>query len=229
LYGVRAPMFPAVSQPSNHRSQTSVAENLRRRQLAYIDAMTVHTGKTRTEIAREAGVSPSTISKFENDVDNISQLGNLTMEKISTVTGVPFATWRADAPPQLAEAEATFLDDLPRDDYLKRLITALRAGGNAIDPWVLRSRALEVIGYMPGDVLLVDLNAEAKDGDVVCAQSYDRLGRAETIFRVFQKPFLTAHSMERPGFRPLFVDDDRVQIRGVVVSMLRPRQGGYQH
>lgn len=216
-------MFRAVSTAPTPLSSTQVAQNLRRRQLAYIEAMTAQTGLTRTEIARNAGVSPSTISKFENDVENIAQLGMNTMEKIATFTGIPFEAWRANAPLQLQEAEAQFVDELPLDDFIGRAIKAMRIGGNAVDAWQLKSRALEVLGYLPGDILMVDLNATPRDGDIVCAQSYDRIGRAETVFRVFQKPFLTAHSLERNTYRPLIVDEDRVQVRGVVVTSLRPR------
>ena len=99
----------------------------------------------------------------------------------------------------------------------------MRAGGNAIDAWTLQSAALDLAGYLPGDILMVDLNADPEDGDIVCAQSYDRLGRAETIFRRFQKPFLTALSTQSNSFRPLIVDEDRVVIRGVVIATLRPR------
>jgi SOS-response transcriptional repressor LexA len=89
---------------------------------------------------------------------------------------------------------------------------------------VLRSRCLEVAGYVPGDVLMVDMNAKPEQGDVVCAQVYDRLGRAETVFRIFEDPFLVASSLDGTFFKPLLIDNERVVVRGVVVASFRDRR-----
>jgi SOS-response transcriptional repressor LexA len=89
-------------------------------------------------------------------------------------------------------------------------------------PWTLRSRALEVAGYLPGDVLIVDLNARPDDGDVVCAQVYER-DNAETLFRIYEAPYLQAATYQRGLFKPLLVDGRRVVLRGVVVASIRPR------
>lgn len=217
-------MLQLVSSTPSVPRHTQIVENLRRRQLAWIEAMVKATGLTRTEIARRARVSPSTISKFENDVDNIAQLEQVTVEKLSLASGVDFWTYDADHPRLgLHEGEARpFLQD-GYDDAIARAVDAFRAGGNAVDAWQLRSSALELAGYLPGDVLLVDLNAKPEDGDVVCAQVYDRFGRAETQFRLFQRPFVVAASISRDAFRPQIVDEDRVIIRGVVIGLVRPR------
>lgn len=213
-----------TSTPPIPPSGSHAAQSLRRRQLEYIQLLVDTTGKNRTEIARGAGVSPSTISKFENDGDNIAQLGLSTIDKLATSTGIPFGERPVHAPVALSAPEAQALETMPGESAaLSNAIEALKKSGNAVVPWVLKSRALEVIGYLPDDVLLVDLNATPRDGDIVCAQHYDRLGRAETMFRLYQKPYLTAPALSPITFRPLVVDDDRVQIQGVVIASLRAR------
>lgn len=71
---------------------------------------------------------------------------------------------------------------------------------------------------------MVDLNARPEVGDVVCAQVYDRAGKGETVFRVFEDPFLVAATLDTKLIRPLLIDNDRVVIRGVVVASFRERR-----
>lgn len=105
-------------------------------------------------------------------------------------------------------------------------VRQIMRGRNATDPWVLRSRAVELAGYLPGDILLVDLNERARSRDLVCAQVYDwTRGKAETVFRIYESPYLIAASGEQHLLKPFVVDDDMVMIRGVVVGSIRPRRG----
>jgi transcriptional regulator with XRE-family HTH domain len=85
-------------------------------------------------------------------------------------------------------------------------------------------RALEGLGYLPGDIVIVDLDRKPAPGDVVCAQVYD-LGRSEpeTVMRIYEPPVLVAASFDEQLRRPLMVDDARVKIEGVVLPhRLRP-------
>lgn len=77
---------------------------------------------------------------------------------------------------------------------------------------------------MPGDVVVVDLAATPTRGDVVCAQVYRwHEGKAETVFRIFEPPYLVAASAAPALRMPLVVDNDRVMIKGVVTHSLRAR------
>ena len=96
---------------------------------------------------------------------------------------------------------------------------------NGVDPWVLRSNALLSIGYLPGDVMLVDLNERPRAHDVVCAQVYDWVrSRAQTVFRLYEPPYLLASTTDQAVLRPLVVDDNVVVVKGVVTASIRPRR-----
>lgn len=202
----------------------ALVENARRKQLAWVEAILAHRNWKPSRLAREAGVDHSTISKWLNDPLNAAQLNTMTVEKLAIAGGIPPYQTSAPATPRgLAESEAEPYRALEVEDAASRAVYAAKGGRNGVDPWILRSRALENAGYMPGDVLMVDLNAEPRDGDAVCAQVYDKSGRAETVMRLFEKPFLVSATADAALRRPLLVDGIHVVVRGVVVASIRPR------
>jgi SOS-response transcriptional repressor LexA len=206
-----------------HLVSTTDPKSLRRKQLAWLNAVLEFSMWNVTRLAREAGVSQSTLAKFLNDPENLAQLSTNTVEKVSAVGGIrPYETKPATTPRGIAEKEAIPFSSTDEQVGFSRLIAAMTAG-NSLVPWVLNSRALEAFGYLPGDILIVDLNATAQDGDIVCAQLYDRNGEAETVFRIFEHPFLVAATMDRKAIKPLLIDNSSVVIRGVVTSSHRPR------
>jgi hypothetical protein len=199
------------------------ATSTRRKQLAWVEAILAFKQWNPTRLAREAAFSQSTLAKFLNDPDNEAQLSTNIVEKIAVVGGLrPYETEPVGQLRGLSDAEAEPFQGYDGQPEINQLIRAL-VQGNATSPWVLNSRALEAAGYLPGDILVVDQNAEPRDGDVVCAQVYDRSGGAETVFRIYERPYLVAATLSRSNLKPLIVDDDMVSIRGVVTSSHRPR------
>lgn len=176
------------------------------------------------ELARRTKTNPATYSKFRNDPDNKAMLEDATIARIEEATGIKAYERSVTGKPRgLAEQESARYDAEPVQS-IDGAVQALKAGRNGVDPWVLRSRCLENIGYMPGDVMMVDLNARPEAGDVVSAQVYDRTGRAETVFRIFEDPFLIAATMDANLMKPLLIDNDRVIVRGVVIASFRERR-----
>jgi len=176
------------------------------------------------ELARRTGVDPSTFSKFKNDPDNKQQLEPSTIALIEEATGLRAYEMSVHSKPRgLAESESARYDAEPLT-VIDGAVKALKGERNGIDPWVLKSRCLEAGGYLPGDVLMVDLNARPEPGDIVCAQVYDRNGKAETVFRIFEDPFLVAATLDRSIMKPWLVDNDRVVVRGVVIASFRERR-----
>lgn len=89
--------------------------------------------------------------------------------------------------------------------------------------WELKSEALLHEGYRPGDILIVNLNAQPKPGDIVLVQLYDWRNRAgtETVFRLYEPPFLIASGPVEAARKPRLINADDVGIKGVVEAMLR--------
>ena len=202
----------------------AIVENIRGRQIAWVQAVLEHKKWRASRLASEAGINHSTLSKFLNDPLNVAQLNTLTIEKIAAVGGIPpYETRKLPPAPGFSETEAEMYDGGDADFLVRDAVNAIKGSKNHIIPWVLRSRALEFGGYIPGDILFVDLNAAPQSGDIVCAQVYDRYGRAETVFRLFEHPFLAALSADENLRRPILLDD-RAQVRGVVAATLRPRK-----
>lgn len=210
-------------QPRAPLRAADVVENVRRQQLDWVHANLKILNWNPTRASREAGISQSTLSKFLNDTANMARLETNSVEKLKAVFPLPpYQTAPNPVARGFAEAEAEPFT-ASGDDHVTAAVDAIRSGRNGIVAWSLQSRALEVAGYLPGDVMLVDLNAQPQDGDAVCAQVYDRSGNAETVFRIYEGPYLQAATYARNLFKPLLIDGDRVLVRGVVVTSIRPR------
>lgn len=188
------------------------------------------TGESASGLAKRAGLATTTLTRFLNEEGSPM----LTLRSIAKVAhaagifpiGVPAPT-PVQQPRGLADGEATPYTDVD-NAALDSAIEAITQGRTAADPWQLLSSSLEGAGYMRGDIVIVDLNEKPVAGDLVCAQVYqwDR-GKAETVFRFFEPPYLVA----APGLagsiralrKPLLVDSDQIIIKGVVIASLRAR------
>jgi len=199
---------------------------------AWLTQTIERSGETATALARRAGVAQTTLTRFLNREDS-SMLGLRTITKLVHATGsappglsitptapqaVPRAIGLGEGGPEAEPIDAT--NDL--DEPVERAVRALIAGRDAADAWRLHTSALENAGYLPGDLVIVDLNAHAEAGDVVCAQVYRwQAGTAETIFRIYEPPYLVAACRDPALRRPLVVDNDQVVIKGIVTHLLR--------
>ena len=201
--------------------------DLRDQQLAWLENILTSSGLTLTDVARRARLNPSTLTRFRAKDDSGHTLTARTVQKIEEATGVPAYEHRAR--PRLVaafnEAEAMpFEFDDNVQDLLIEALRSMVARSNNVDLWVLKSGALSAVGYDEGDVIIVDRNAEPRPGDAVCAQRYDwRRGTAETVFRVFRKPYLLSAAARGEPAMPEVLDDENVVIRGVVVGGCRLR------
>ncbi|MBC8037747.1 MAG: helix-turn-helix transcriptional regulator [Rhizobiales bacterium] len=193
-------------------------------QRAYLASVMERTGWNQTELAQRAGLDPSTLSRFINGGREGHALRPGTIRKIEQASGLAVSGEAVAVAAQgFAESEASPFEVLAHSPF-KAIIAALAQGRMNLDPWTLQSRALEGAGYRPGDILLVALDETPALGDVVCAQIYDwTKGRAETVFRIFQPPYLIAATGDPQLMRPHLVDDGAVTIKGVVLQSLRGR------
>lgn len=192
-------------------------------QRAYLQRVLATTGWTQTQLAQRAGLDPSTLSRFLTAEREGHALRASTLAKIAAASGVSLSSDQPAATAGFAESEAAPL--VPAEGgQLSRMIASMAAPGRAIDPWSLASRALENAGYRPGDVLLVALDETPLPGDIVCAQVYDwHKGGAQTLFRLYQPPYLVAATNDPALMRPFASNDGSVAIKGVVVASVRGR------
>lgn len=180
-----------------------------------------------TELAKISDLNGNTLTRFMNKEDYAGVLSTPTIRLVSDATGYPVSSEVLGENPSRvegfrdAEAEMYVFDD---EDPTTAAIKAYIGNRQHVIPWEMRSRALEYEGIKPGSVMLVDMNAEPRAGDVVCVQFYDwQNGRGETVFRVYEPPFLVAAGPDEAMRKPRLVDDQSVAIKGVVLIAMRPR------
>jgi hypothetical protein len=198
--------------------QTGTPAGLR----AWLVEVMEQTGLKPTPLAKGAGIAPSTVLRQLED-DAPGELSIRTIRKIVETYNV--------APPEgfgisagatplrgLAEPDAVFVEQAAP-------LQGMKAGADQA-VWQLKGRGLELEGYLPGDYLLVDFAVAAETGDVVCVQIYDtQRGDAETVFRVYDRPYLvTATADPQARRKPIAEDGERVVIRGPVVRSWRMRR-----
>jgi lambda repressor-like predicted transcriptional regulator len=208
--------------------------DLRESQRAWLKDMLRRSGTSATHVARKAGLASSTLTRFLNSDEANNALSSRTIASIEQVlrefshNTVPHKAFKPQ-PPMLKKETGFSEGDsdayIPsHNDPLKAAIEAFIDERDSVDPWVIKTRILEMIGFLPGDIAFVDLNGVPHAGDVVYAQVYDwRTMTAETIVRIFEPPFLVSASLDVKSRKPTLVDSDNVVIKGVVIGMIRPR------
>ncbi len=171
-------------------------------------------------LARKAGLSPSTLNKFLNDPTHEGVLKEQTLLEISRVSGVAPMEAPGHAGGQ-QENEVSLFDPQAVDKTTKALIENALADGNTRQGCIALSRTLDLEGILPGDFIGIDLSSTPGYGDIVLAELIDRATSATSkILRVYQKPFLVAHTASQLH-EPLVVNDIDVRIIGVAKVMVR--------
>lgn len=202
-------------------------DDVKREQIDWVKAVMAHMGlPSANALAVAAGVNPANIQKPLNP-NYKGKFGVDTLAKIANAAGLRPMEF-PDRPSGMAEAEAApFVYDEKADaigSNFDRAIREMTRGRNGRDPWVMRSFALEMSGVLPGDVLIVDMNLQPRPKDIVCAQVYQWAdSRAETVFRIYEPPYLVMNSLRFGTAKPLPVDGQDVVIKGVVDGALRRR------
>ncbi|WGD31305.1 hypothetical protein AncyloWKF20_05625 [Ancylobacter sp. WKF20] len=219
-------MGATAKNPAKAASKTSeTKQQLRDLHKEWVTTLERTLGMKPSKIAHEAGLSDTTLTRIFWE-DYAGTLSQMTIAKVKARFSVPGPGEGQASGAMLGFGEGeqvSFSNDNAGDANLGRIVEAMRDGRNAVEPWRIHSRALEDEGIRPGDIVMVDLNGTPQAGDAVCAQVYDlRRGTAETVFRIFEPPFLVAASSDPSLRRPLLVDNERVLIMGVVVGSVRP-------
>lgn len=185
----------------------------RESQLDWLDQVLKKTGLTLNALAEMARVNPATLYRFHSGASD--HMRAVTINRIAKVAQVE--------PPAFSGLSAGDA----RDYDIKTLPeTALPGPGEPqLAAVKVTHDAMRLSEIAAGDILIIDRARAPAAGDIVVAQLYDfRLGTAETIVRIYEPPYLVASTDNAEHRRPLLVDNDRVQITGVVARQIRVRE-----
>lgn len=188
--------------------------------------MAQHMAMSPSQLALKSGMAASTVTRYLNDDTGNLTVQQSTLEKIAALTGFRPYQFPGRGRPGMAEPDAVPFDqDQAREvDWVRSAVASLKAGRNGVDAWVMKGAALDGMGVLPGDIVIIDQNMRPKPGDVVIVQLVDYLrGQAETVMRVWQPPFVCTHSLRLGPQRPEQVDEERVQLAGTAIGFIRPR------
>jgi hypothetical protein len=175
------------------------------------------TGVKPTPLAEKIGVAPSTLTQIYNEPENgKATLRATTIAKLESFSGIAAPTIELPDGAGLREDAIPYRES--GDTSLAPIIKAIVGNRKNIDPWTMQTRALECAGFMPGGTILVDLSTPPKTGEPCCAQVYDwRGGKAETVMRIFEPPYLVAATFDANLRKPLLVDSERVIVKGLIM------------
>jgi hypothetical protein len=183
----------------------------------WLEEVLAKTGMRPTPLAKAAGLAPSTLLRAL-DPEHPGSLERRSIDKIVQTFHVPAPMFYREMTPAqgLKEPEVLAVQD---ED-----IDLIAADGQAI--WLVRTRAIEMAGYLPGDRIRVDSRVSPTVRDVVVAQVVGHgLDPAETVIRIYDPPYLLTETSDPSARRkPLLVDNDRVAISGTVIKMIRFRR-----
>ncbi len=195
----------------------------------WLRAVAAYMNQSLSELALNSGIAASTLTRYINDRSNTLTVTDRTIEAVSKYTGIPRTVMPGQRKlPGFGESEAVPYDarqEEPLPAWVRAAIAAHKGNRNGVEAWVMKGWTLDMLGILPGDILMIDQNKRAKAGNIVCAQITDlATGRAETVMRRYEPPFLLTYSSKLGPARPEQVDDERVIIMGVEDGIIRPRQ-----
>lgn len=184
----------------------------------WIAAILERKGITRTELARMAGLSHSTLTRATTDANYRINFRADTMAKLAQVGGLappPMLTGQPESPPPqgFAEPQAT-LD-------MSGIEPGLPPGQSQ---WTARSPVLAAMGLMPGDHFILDQNATPRMRDMIVVQSYDhQTASADTLLRLYADGFAVTPLYLVDNTPRLWLDGGSAACMGVIIKSWRSR------
>lgn len=188
-------------------------------------------GVTAGDIAARMGRARSNISNIYSGNQRMSldwakvfaEMLNQPLDEVLRRAGVLDDSGASAAPLGFREGDAVpWQGRGGADEKITNAAKFFGGGRPGVDIWTVRSTAMALGGYLPGDQMLVDTHQSerCRAGDVVIAQVYNR-HTAETVLRRYEPPVLVAASGDPAEGRVLVVDGANVVIRGKVVASWR--------
>jgi transcriptional regulator with XRE-family HTH domain len=171
---------------------------------------------SRTELAKQAGLSHSTLSRATSDDDYRINFRADTITKLALVGGI--------APPAILTGEPTNFDGLSEPQATPYAGTPERHLNEGQSIWTCHSAALSSMGLMPGDRFILDQNQSPKPRDIIVIQHYDhQSGSAETLIRVYIDEFAVTPMYVIDGTPRIHIDSRSATVMGVLIESWRTR------
>ncbi len=214
---------------------------LKERQRVWLKKIMDITGLRPSQLAKQAGLSTTTLTRFLNAEDHKNALSPQTLSAIQNVVFALADSMALEDAQALAFPDTSYTENrefltgdvapyalehiaYENDALLRQVLNAALQIYTQCTLWVVKTRILEGRGYIPGDIIGVDPLQEPRNGDVVCAQVYDWGNmQANSILRYYSPPFLLACEASRVH-HPLAIKDQDITLSGVVVFGYRSRR-----
>lgn len=223
----RSGLFPVAMRgkpvsPASPKNRSTVHSEEYARHFSWVDWLLQKTGRTDASLAKEAGLASNYLyrKRAEGTV-----LGATQIRMLSEHYGLPGPdTYLLPGAAGLSDEAEPFVA-ATGNPATRKLIEAAVDGRINATAWVLKTRALEDAGFLPGDIVISDRGELPQAGDAVVASVVDlRTGAAETVFRVLEAPYLVAASADPALRKPLLIDNERVIVLGTITHSIRTRR-----
>lgn len=217
--------LPARGTSGTAKGKSALQAEERTRILDWVEWLRVRTGQSLSELADGAGLSSNTLTRLKQRESAL--LDALSVRMLCEYTSLPGPDLYKLGHTQGFAEEASRFDGhaASNDPAASAFVKLILKDRPDAAPWWLKTRALEGLGYMLGDLVITDAKVQPRAGDAVCAQVYDiRSGSAETVFRVFEPPYLISFQSDPSLRKPLLIDNERVIVMGTVTESLRVRR-----
>lgn len=182
---------------------------------------------TAQQLADAIGMTQGHVSRIENSKRGLSipvakQFAAALEATVQDVMGLD----GLDRPRTPTMRDGGFSDEAVPYVASGRESFMLRKGLN-VDPWEIKTDAVNNVGIVPGDIVDVDISADTvehvKPLKIVIAQIYDteELTKARTVVRQFIPPSLLITNSAAGNAPILDIDKGEAYIKGVVVGIHR--------
>lgn len=190
-------------------------------------------GQTHESLAQALGRDRAVVSRILNghqlmkpdQAEVIAEHLEAPLDEVLREAGIFSENAAPVGQPGFAEADvAPFAPEKASGSVAAMVAASVGREGAGVDIWRVKTSAMSLAGYLPGDFMLVDAHKadQCMAGDIVIAQVYDwQIGSATTLLRRWQPPVLVAASTDPKDEKVHVVDGNNVMIKGKVVASWR--------
>lgn len=190
----------------------------------WIRAVARHLGLSPSQLSLNSGMAASTVTRYLNDNSGVVGISQSSLEKIAHYSGFrPHQMPGQQRTDGIDEVVPFRRDTAAVEEWILQAIERATGGKNGVGAWVVQAATLDGVGVLPGDIILVDHSRRPSVGDVVIVEVKTHpKAEPEKRMRVWQPPFVMAHSVRLGPQRPEQVDEDLVTLAGTRVGLIRP-------